>query len=162
MSHRVIQVDSKVSSKNQADHLQEDIENKLDFKGYDLHTREVNDGSDIEGNPTLAVKTDHNNDSQANEFYNWLWNWAQSNQATYNTDGSVDTQGFEMLRIQVHDCKHLESKTERESDLHEKIVNSYPELTFEDVENMFLEHNFEGTDFGKSCEIGNANKFDLR
>jgi len=125
MSHRVIQVDSKVTSKSQADHLQQDVINKLDSKGYDLHTREVNDGSDLEGNATLSVKTDHNNSTEANNFYDWLWNWAQTNQATFNTDGSIDTEGFTRLRIQVHDCKHLNGLNE-------------------------------------PCEIGNANKFDLR
>lgn len=125
MSHRVIQVDSKVTSKSQADSLQQEVINKLNSKSYDFHNREVNDGSDLEGNATLSVKTDHNNDTEANNFYDWLWNWAQTNQATYKTDGSVDTEGFQMLRIQVHDCKHLEGLQE-------------------------------------PCEIGNANKFDLR
>ena len=125
MSHRVIQVDSKVSSSSQADSFQTDVQNKLDSKGYDLHTREVNDGEDLDGNSTLAVKTDHNNSTEANEFYNWLWNWAQTNQTTYNTDGSVETEGFERFRIQIHDCKHLQGLNE-------------------------------------PCEIGNADKFDLR
>jgi len=125
MSHRVIQVDSKVSSESQADHLQQDVKGKLDSKGYDLHNREVNDGSNLEGTATLSVKTDHNNDSEANNFYDWLWSWAQTNQATFEPDGSVDSEGFTRFRIQVHDCKHLEGLQE-------------------------------------PCEIGNANKFDLR
>lgn len=125
MSHRVIQLDSKISSKGKADSIQQDVKDELNAQGYDIHTRTVNDGSDLEGNATLAVKTDHNNDVEANEFYDWLWNYAQNTQVTYNSDGSVKSDGFEMCRIQVHDCKHLEGLQE-------------------------------------PCEIGNANKFDLR
>jgi hypothetical protein len=125
MSHRVIQVDSKVSFQSQADSLQTDIKEKLDSKGFDLNNRDVNDGSDLDGNATLGVKTDHNNSTEANEFYSWLWDWAQNNQATFNSDGSIDTEGFTRFRIQVHDCKHLDGLEE-------------------------------------PCEIGNADKFDLR
>jgi len=125
MSHRVIQVDSKVSSKTKADALQQEIKRKLDSESYGLHNREVNDGEDLEGNATLSVKTDHNNSTEANKFYNWLWTWAQNNQATYSSDGSVDTDGLTRFRIQVHDCKHLDGLQE-------------------------------------PCEIGNADKYDLR
>jgi len=125
MSHRVIQVDSKVSSKKRADALQQEVKRKLDSESYSLHNREVNDGEDLEGVATLSVKTDHNNDTEANSFYSWLWDWAQNNQASYSSDGSVDTDGLTRFRIQVHDCKHLEGLDE-------------------------------------PCEIGNADKFDLR
>jgi len=125
MSHRVIQVDSKVSSKKRADSLQQEVKRKLDSESYGLHNREVNDGEDLEGNATLSVKTDHNNSTEANKFYDWLWNWAQNNQATYNSDGSVSSDGLTRFRIQVHDCKHLDGLQE-------------------------------------PCEIGNADKFDLR
>lgn len=125
MSHRVIQLDSKVSSKGKADSIKQDVRDELDAQGYDLYTREVNDGSDLDGNATLAVKTDHNDSTEANEFFDWLWNYAQNAQATYNSDGTINTDGFEMCRVQVHDCKHLEGLNE-------------------------------------PCEIGNAQKFDLR
>jgi len=125
MSHRVIQVDSKVSSKTKADSLQQEVKRKLDSESYGLHNREVNDGVDLESVATLSVKTDHNNSTEANKFYDWLWNWAQNNQATYNSDGSVSSDGLTRFRIQVHDCKHLDGLQE-------------------------------------SCEIGNADKFDLR
>jgi len=125
MSHRVIQVDSKVSSKKRADSLQQEVKRKLDSESYGLHNREVNDGEDLEGNATLSVKTDHNNDTEANSFYSWLWTWAQNNQVTYNSDGSVSSDGLTRFRIQVHDCKHLDGLQE-------------------------------------PCEIGNADKFDLR
>jgi len=125
MSHRVIQVDSKVSSKTKADSLQQEIKRKLDSESYGLHNREVNDGEDLEGNATLSVKTDHNNSTEANSFYSWLWTWAQNNQVTYSSDGSVSSNGLTRFRIQVHDCKHLDGLNE-------------------------------------PCEIGNADKFDLR
>jgi hypothetical protein len=112
MSHRVIQVDSKVTSNAKADSLQKDIVNKLDSHSYDLHDRQVNDGETLEGVATLAIKTNHNNSTEANSFYDYLWKWAQNNQATYNSDSSVDTDGLIQFRIQVHDCKHLEGLQE--------------------------------------------------
>jgi len=162
MSHRVIQVDSKVSNSEQADKLQTEITNKLDSKNYSLHRRQVNDGQDLDGTATLAVKTDHDKDSEANKFYNWLWNWAQTNQATFDTDGSVATQGFTRFRIQVHDCKHLETINEKENQLHKEISNVYPELNQQDISEIFANYEFDGADFGKDCQIENANKFDLR
>jgi len=125
MSHRVIQVDSKVTSNAKADSLQKDIVNELDTQSYNLHDRQVNDGETLDGVATLAIKTDHNNSTEANGFYDYLWTWAQNNQAIYNDDGSVRDEGFEQFRIQIHDCKHLEGLQE-------------------------------------PCEIGNADKFDLR
>jgi len=112
MSHRVIQVDSKVTSNAKADSLQKDIVNELDTQSYDLHDRQVNDGETIDGVATLAIKTNHNNSTEANGFYDFLWKWAQNNQATYNSDSSVDTDGLIQFRIQVHDCKHLEGLQE--------------------------------------------------
>jgi len=156
MSHRVIQVDSKVTSSGEADSLQTSVENQLNDKNYSLHTREVNDGSDLDDVATLAVKTDHDNDSEANEFYSWLWNFAQNNQAVFNDDGSVATDGFLTFRIKIHDCKHLESINETEKQLHEEISNVYPELTEAEVGEMFSEYGFDGADFGKDCQIGNA------
>jgi len=125
MSHRVIQFDSKVSSKSKADSMQADIQNRLDNEQYDLHSREVNDGEDLDGNATLAVKTNHNDSSEANNFYDWLWSYAQNSQVEYDSDGNVTSEGFTRVRIQVHDCKHLQGLNE-------------------------------------TCEIGNADKFDLR
>lgn len=112
MSHRVIQVDSKVTSTGKADSLQQEIKDELDKQGFDLHNREVNDGTTLNGVATLSVKTDHNNSTEANNFYDWLWSWAQNNQATYNTDGSVSEEGLESFRIQVHDCNHLDGLNE--------------------------------------------------
>jgi hypothetical protein len=112
MSHRVIQVDSKVSSAAKADSLQKEVQTELDNQGYDLNNHEVNDGENLEGEYTLAIKTDHNNSTEANKFYDYLYTWAQNNQAIYNDDGSVRDDGFEQFRIQVHDCKHLEGLDE--------------------------------------------------
>jgi len=111
MSHRVIQVDSKVSSKNTAADLQQRIKKKLDSESFDLNNREVNDGF-VRGTATLSVKTDHNNSTEANRFYDWVWMFAQDNQASFNTDGSVSSEGFTRFRVQVHDCKHLEGLSE--------------------------------------------------
>lgn len=86
--------------------MQQRIKKKLDSESFDLNNREVNDGS-VRGTATLSVKTDHNNSTEANRFYDWLWMFAQDNQAVLNKDGSVSSQGFTRFRVQVHDCKHL-------------------------------------------------------
>lgn len=166
MSHRVIQVDSKVSSESQADHLQKDVQSKLDSKGYDLHTREVNDGVDLKNQATLGIKTDHNNSTEANGFYSWLWNWAQTNQATFDTNGNIETEGFTRFRIQVHDCKHLTLLDE--SEFIDKIVDRYedPEtgesISRSEVVNLVESYEYVAPDYHEPCEIGNADKFDLR
>lgn len=125
MSHRVIQADSVVSSESKAAALKTEIKSKLDQASYELNNREVNDGSNLQGEVTLAVKTQHSNSTESNDFYNWLWSFGQNNQASYNQDGEVTSDGFERFRIQVHDCKHLAGLEE-------------------------------------PCEIGNADKYDLR
>lgn len=125
MSHRVIQADSKVTSAAKADSLQTEIENKIADQNYDLNDKNVNDGENLDGEYTLAVTTDHNNNTEANKFYDLVWSWAQNNKAEYGSDGSVKTEGFEQFRIQIHDCKHLDG-------------------------------------YSEPCEIGNADKFDLR
>jgi hypothetical protein len=112
MSHRVLQFDSDVSSSSKADALQTKIKQELDTALYDLHERNVNDGSRIDGTATLAVKTDHNVDSEANKFFDWLWNFAQNNKASYNKDGTLSSEGFTRVRVQVHDCQHLEGLNE--------------------------------------------------
>jgi len=112
MSHRVLQFDSDVSSSSKADALQTKIKQELDTASYDLHERNVNDGSRIDGTATLAAKTDHDVDSEANKFFDWLWNFAQNNKASYNKDGTLSSEGFTRARIQVHDCQHLEGLQE--------------------------------------------------
>jgi len=59
MSHRVLQFDSDVSSSSKADALQTKIKQELDTASYDLHERNVNDGSRKDGTDPLAGKTEH-------------------------------------------------------------------------------------------------------
>jgi len=151
MSHRVIQFDSKVVDFTTADAMQDDIKNELDNataienSSYDLHTREVNDGEDLDGNATLAIKTDHNDDTGANKFFDWIRNYVKSN-----------SRNFDSARLRIHDCQHLESITQKEDDLHNRIVNSYPDLDQEMVDQMFTGYEFSGVDLDKGCEIGNS------
>jgi len=91
MSHSVIQVDAVVSDAATADNLQTDVKQKLDSKGYDLHERNVNDGTNPEGEATLRVKTDHNVDTEGNNFFDWLKSWSQTNQGDVDSDGNVTT-----------------------------------------------------------------------
>jgi len=117
MSHRVVQFDSIVSDEQKADDLQSSVIAHLNSKSYDVHSRAVNDGQTMDGEDTLGVNIDFNVATEANTFYDWLWQLAQDNKDS--------SSGFKQARIQVHDCKHLQGLQE-------------------------------------PCEIGNANKFDLR
>jgi len=108
MSHRVIQADSKVSSAAEAENLQTEILNKIGNQNYDLHRKEVNDGENLEGEYTLAITTDHNNNTEANKFYDLLWSWAQNNKAEYDNEDNIKKEGFKYFRLQIHDCKHLD------------------------------------------------------
>jgi len=106
MSHRVIQFQAKVTSKSKAGSLKNEIESKLDSKGYDLYERSVVDGEDIDGNATLSVTTKHNVTEEANGFSTWLKSWMDTNQASFNSDGTVNTDGLMWARHKVHDCWH--------------------------------------------------------
>lgn len=97
MSHRVIQFDSIAVDESTADQLQTDIQEKLDKEAYNLHDRNVNDGSNLQGDATLAVKTDHDKDTEANSFFDWLKSWTKTHESV-----------FESARLRIHDCQHLE------------------------------------------------------
>lgn len=107
MSHRVIQFQSKITSSNKASSLRNDIESKLSNKNFDLYEKSVADGQDMEGNATLACTTKHNVTTEADSFSSWLKSWMDSNQASFNSDGSVSAEGICWVRHKVHDCWHL-------------------------------------------------------
>lgn len=97
MSHRVVQFDSRVVDVATADNLQTEVISHLDSSNYDLKNREVNDGENLNGEVTLGIKTNHNNDSEANSFFDWIKNFVKNNQSS-----------FDSARIRIHDCQHLE------------------------------------------------------
>lgn len=107
MSHRVIQFQAKVTSESKASSLKQDIQQKMDRRGDDLYEKSLADGQDMDGNATLACTTKHNVSTEADEFSSWLKNWMDSNQASFNQDGSVNTHGITWVRHKVHDCWHL-------------------------------------------------------
>lgn len=106
MSHRVIQFQAKVSSASKASSLKKEINSKLDSQGYDLFERSVADGQDVDGNATLSCTTEHNVTTEANSFSTWLKSWMDTNQASFNNDGTVNTDGLTWVRHKVHDCWH--------------------------------------------------------
>jgi hypothetical protein len=112
MSHRVIQFQAKVTSESKAGSLKNDIESKLNNKGYDLYEQSVADGQGMDGNATVACTTKHNLTSEADEFSSWLKSWMDTNQASFNQDGTVNTEGITWVRHKVHDCYHLVNKDE--------------------------------------------------
>ena len=107
MSHRVIQFQAKVTSSSKASSLKNDVESKLSNKNYNLYERSVADGQDMDGNATLASTTKHNVTSEADEFSSWLKSWMDTNQASFNQGGTVNTEGITWVRHKVHDCWHL-------------------------------------------------------
>jgi hypothetical protein len=112
MSHRVIQSQFKLTSKSKASELKSEVESKLDSKGYDLYESSVVDGEDMEGNATLSVTTKHNITEEANQFSSWLKSWMDTNQASFNTGGTVESDGISWARHKVHDCWHNVNKDE--------------------------------------------------
>jgi len=107
MSHRVIQFQAKVTSASKASSLKNDIESKLNNKNYDLYEQSLADGQDMNGNATLACTTKHNVTTEADQFSSWLKSWMDTNQASFNQDGTVNTEGIVWVRHKVHDCWHL-------------------------------------------------------
>jgi len=113
MSHRVIQFQAKVTSSDKASTLKDEIESKLNSKNYDLYESSVVDGQDMDGNATVSCTTKHNVTDEANSFSTWLKSYMDTNKAHYNSDGSVNTDGFNWVRHKVHDCWHqIEGKQE--------------------------------------------------
>ena len=106
MSHRVVQFQAKVTSQASTDSLKKDIDSKLDSEGFDLFERSVVDGQDPDGNVTLSVTTKHNVTEEANSFSTWLKSWMDTHQASFNSNGEVDTHGISWARNKVHDCWH--------------------------------------------------------
>ena len=68
--HRVVNLVSVGDPEGLLLAKEEEIRTKL-FE-YDVYVGEVNDGTNEEGEPTLAVNADFNLASEANEFHNWL------------------------------------------------------------------------------------------
>ena len=62
---------------------------------YSLHDSQVNDGQNEDGDPTLAVNTDFNTVSEANEFHDWLKQYVTEHR-----------EHFQRARTRVHDCYH--------------------------------------------------------
>lgn len=106
MSHRVIQSQFKISSSSKASSLKNDVESKLSTKSYDLYEQSVVDGEDMDGNATLSVTTKHNVTEEANSFSSWLKSWMDTNQASFNQDKEISTEGIVWTRHKVHDCSH--------------------------------------------------------
>jgi len=106
MSHRVINLQAKVTSSSQASSLKNELNSKLDSKSYDLFERSVVDGQDPDGNPTLNCKTQHNVTEEGVNFSTWLQNWMDTNKASFNKDGTVRTHGFMWVELEIHDCYH--------------------------------------------------------
>jgi len=106
MSHRVIQFQAKVSSADKASKLKDEISSKLSSKSYDLYESSVVDGEDMDGNATVSCTTKHNISDEANQFSTWLKSYMDTNKAQFNSDGSINTDGFIWVRHKVHDCWH--------------------------------------------------------
>jgi len=72
---------------------------RTELTNYSTYTSEVNDGSNEEGAPTLAVNADFNTATDANTFHNWL--------KVFITERKVD---FINARTRIHDCFHASNQ----------------------------------------------------
>jgi len=97
--HRVINLTSEGTDKTVIAGHKTAIRNMIDAYSANVHTAEVNDGTNEEGNPTLAVDADFNDATKANTFNNELRAYVQNN----STD-------FTKARIRVHDCFHASNE----------------------------------------------------
>lgn len=91
--HRVVSLLAIGTDPEEIEQMKLTIRDQLD--SYDTHTAEVNDGADMEGNPTLAVSVDFNNSTEANSFHAWLQDYIVAHR---------DSLTFAQTRI--HDCNH--------------------------------------------------------
>lgn len=73
---------------------------KTEIEKYSLHKKEVNDGTNEKGNPTLGVNADFNDATEANTFHSWLKTYIQNN-----------SDDFEYARTRVHDCYHADGQS---------------------------------------------------
>ena len=91
--HRVVQMNSTGYKATTISSHKSNIETEL--SNYSTYEYQVNDGSDMDDNPTLGVNADFDSATGANNFHNWLKNYIQNNSAD-----------FENARTRVHDCYH--------------------------------------------------------
>ena len=91
--HRVLQMNSTGSDDTVISNHKDTINTEL--KNYSTHEYEVNDGHNMEGNPTLGVNADFDSVTDANNFHSWLKNYIQNN-----------SDDFSYARTRVHDCYH--------------------------------------------------------
>ena len=91
--HRVVNLVSVGIDPETIAGYKEEIRTKL--SEYDAYVGEVNDGTNEDGNPTLAVNADFNLTSEANEFHNWLKDFIINHR-----------EDFKNARTRVHDCFH--------------------------------------------------------
>ena len=66
-----------------------------EIASYSIHEYEVNDGHNMENEPTLAINADFNSATKANSFHEWLTNYLANNSGD-----------FVKARTRVHDCYH--------------------------------------------------------
>ena len=93
--HRVINLTSTGSDAAVVKSHKEAIKTECDKYSDSLHTSEVNDGTNEEDKPTLAVNADFNDATQANTFNNWLKEYIKNNGSDFST-----------ARIRIRDCFH--------------------------------------------------------
>lgn len=94
--HRVVNMTSIGNNADVISNHKSAISAKLDNYNQDnIHDRQINDGQNMEGKPTLGINIDFNSATDANNFHDWL--------RQYVTNNSSD---FVSARTRVHDCFH--------------------------------------------------------
>jgi hypothetical protein len=99
--HRVINLQSTGYNDTTVGSHKTELKSIVDGYSDNLHSSEVNDGHDENGNPTLAVNADFNSATAANSCHADIKTYIQNN-----------ADDFSFARTRVHDCMHAADKNE--------------------------------------------------
>lgn len=101
MSHTVVRLNGALQDSLKAEDLKTTIKDELDARGYNTNDVAVNDGENMDGQPTLRANIDFVKPSEANSFTSYLEKLVKAH-----------SDSFESATVDSHDCKHLEGLNE--------------------------------------------------
>ena len=101
MTHTVVRLNGTLNDSLKADELTTKISDELESRDYFTNDVAINDGENMDGEPTLRVNIDFVKASEANSFTSYLKKLVET-----------ETSVFESATVDNHDCKHLEGLNE--------------------------------------------------
>lgn len=93
--HRVINLQSIGKDVTTISNHKTALQTMRDNYSTYIHNSAIDDGTNEDGNPTLAVSADFNDSTQGNTFHNELKQYIQNN-----------ANDFSFAKTRVHDCNH--------------------------------------------------------